>query len=116
MFSRKTKPEVPKLSAAEGFARSTTGETVLVDVRELDEWEAVHIPGAIHSPLGELEARWPELRASDSVVAVCRSGNRSATATEALLSVGVPAANLSGGMKAWAGADLPLHAPNARVA
>ena len=90
MFSRKMKPEVPEVSAAEAFARSTTGDTVFVDVRELDEWEAGHIPGALHVPLGELQARWPELRASDSVVAVCRSGNRSTTAAKALRSVGVP--------------------------
>ncbi len=50
------------------------------------------------------------------MIAVCRSGNRSATATQALRSVGIDAANLSGGMKAWAGAELPFHAPNARVA
>lgn len=67
-------------------------------------------------PLGELEARWPELRASGAVTAVCRSGNRSAIATRALRSVGIDAANLSGGMKAWARADLPLHAPDAHIA
>ena len=110
------KPEFPEVSAEEAFARSTGGEAVFVDVRELTEWEAGHIPGALHIPLGELEARWPELRANDSVIAVCRSGNRSATATKALRSVGVAAANLSGGMKAWARAGLPFHAPNSRVA
>ena len=110
------KPEVPEVSAEEAFARSAGGEAVILDVREPGEWAAGHIPGALHIPLGEFEARWHELRASGSVVAVCRSGNRSAIAAKALRSVGVDAANLSGGMKAWAGAELPLHAPNARVA
>lgn len=110
------KPEVPEVSAEEAFARSAGGEAVIVDVRELDEWEAGHIPGALHIPLGELEARWAELQASGSVIAVCRSGSRSSTATRALRSVGIDAANLSGGVKAWAAATLPLHAPNARVA
>ena len=82
------KPEIPEVSAEEAFARSTSGEAVILDVRELDEWEAGHIPGALHIPLAELEARWPELRASDSVIAVCRSGNRSATATQALRASG----------------------------
>ena len=50
------------------------------------------------------------------MIVVCRSGNRSATATQALRSVGIDAANLSGGMKAWARAELAFHAPNARVA
>lgn len=110
------KPEVPEVSAEQAFARSAGGDAVIVDVREPDEWEAGHIPGALHIPLGELEARWPELRASDSVIAVCRSGNRSATATQALRSVGIEASNLTGGMKAWARAELPFHAPDARVA
>ena len=110
------KPEVPEVLAEDAFARSASGEAVIVDVRESDEWEAGHIPGALHIPLAELEARWPELRATDSVIAVCRSGNRSATATQALRSVGIDAVNLSGGMKAWAGAELPFHAPDARVA
>jgi len=110
------KPEVPEVSAEEAFAQSSSGEAVIVDVREPGEWEAGHIPGALHMPLGELEARWPELQASDSVIAVCRSGNRSAAAAQALRSVGIDATNLSGGMKAWASAELPFHAPNAHVA
>lgn len=108
------KREVPEMSAKEAFTRSAGGEAVIVDVRELDEWEAGHIPGALHIPLGELEARWPELRASGSVIAVCGSGSRSGIATHALRSVGIDAANLSGGMKAWAAAALPLH-PSTRV-
>lgn len=52
------KSETPGVSA---FARSNRGEAVIVDVRELDEWEAGHIPGAVHIPIAELEARWPEL-------------------------------------------------------
>jgi rhodanese-related sulfurtransferase len=110
------KPDVPEVSAKEAFAGLTNGEAMIVDVREPEEWEAGHIPGALHIPLAELETRWPELRASDSAIAVCRSGNRSATATQALRSVGIDAVNLSGGMKAWASAELPFHAPNARVA
>ncbi len=51
------KPEVPEVSAEEAFARSTSGEAVIVDVRESDEWEAGHIPGALHIPLAELETR-----------------------------------------------------------
>jgi rhodanese-related sulfurtransferase len=116
LFFRQILPEVPEVSAEEAFAQSSSGEAVIVDVREPDEWEAGHIPGALHMPLKELEARRPELRASGSVIAVCRSGNRSATATQALRSEGIDAANLTGGMKAWASAKLPFHAPNARVA
>lgn len=110
------KLKAPEVSPEEAFAHSTAGEAVIVDVREQREWEAGHIPGALHLPLGELGARWPELRASDPVIAVCGVGARSAAAAQALRSVGIEAANLRGGMKAWAKAELPVHVPNARGA
>lgn len=110
------KPSVPEVTAEEAFSRSSGGAAVIVDVREPVEWEAGHVPGALHIPLGELHARRGELRASTPVIAVCRSGSRSAMATLALRSAGIDAANLDGGMKAWAKAGLPLHAPDARIA
>lgn len=108
--------KAPEVSPEDAFAQSTAGEAVIVDVREQHEWEAGHIPGALHLPLGEVAARWPELRGNDSVIAVCGVGGRSATAVQALRSVGIEAANLRGGMKAWAKAELPMHAPDVRGA
>ncbi len=75
---------------------------VLLDVREPEEWEAGHAPGARHVPLGELPARMGELEASGRIVVICRSGGRSALATEWLSTAGYDAANLVGGMQEWA--------------
>ena len=84
-------------------ARSVLDEGgYLLDVRELDEWEAGHAPDAIHVPLGTLEAHREGLPTDRTIVAVCRTGGRSAHATAALLAWGHDAVNLSGGMKAWA--------------
>lgn len=79
---------------------------VLLDVREPDEWAAGHAPGAHHVPLGRLSPA--ALPAGRPVVAVCRSGNRSAKAADTLAAAGIPVHNLAGGMKAWAGAGLPV--------
>jgi rhodanese-related sulfurtransferase len=79
----------------------------VLDVREQDEWDAGHVPGATHIPLGELPARVDELPEEDLVV-VCRSGGRSARATAWLTQAGFEARNLAGGMRAWAAADLPM--------
>lgn len=80
----------------------------LLDVRELDEWAAGHIDEAAHIPMGELAARQDELPDDRRIVCVCRSGQRSALVTQALANAGYDAANLEGGMLAWAANRLPI--------
>ena len=80
----------------------------LLDVREDDEWQAGHIDGAQHIPLGDLGARLAEVPKGQRVVAVCRSGSRSAAAVRGLKQQGYDAENLDGGVTAWAKAGLPL--------
>ncbi|HZP94804.1 MAG TPA: rhodanese-like domain-containing protein [Candidatus Limnocylindria bacterium] len=80
----------------------------LLDVREDDEWQAGHIDGAQHIPLGQLGDRLAELPTGRSVVAVCRSGSRSAAAVRGLRQLGYTAENLDGGVTAWSRAGLPL--------
>lgn len=81
--------------------------TVLVDVREPDEWAAGHAPHAVHVPLAEVEAAAARL-AGKEVLAVCRSGGRSARAAETLARAGIEVRNVAGGMAAWAAAGLPV--------
>ena len=78
----------------------------VLDVREQDEWDAGHIDGARHIPLGELAARVSEIPAGRPVLCVCRSGGRSAAAAGGLSRMGIAAENLDGGMSAWARAGL----------
>jgi len=80
----------------------------LLDVREQDEWDAGHIDGAQHIPLGQLGARVGEVPKDRAVVAVCRSGGRSERATQGLRTIGYQAENLEGGVTAWSRAGLPL--------
>lgn len=80
----------------------------LLDVREADEWQAGHIEGAQHIPLAELAARLAELPSGRDIVAVCRSGSRSAAAVRGLRQLGYTAENLDGGVTAWTRAGLPL--------
>jgi rhodanese-related sulfurtransferase len=75
----------------------------LIDVREVDEVEAGHIPGIIHIPLGLLEFRMHELNKNESYIMVCRSGGRSGSATQFLESHGFDVSNMVGGMLAWGG-------------
>lgn len=75
----------------------------LIDVREVDEVKEGKIPGAIHIPLGLLEARMHELDKKIEYTMVCRSGGRSGQATNYLESYGFKVVNMTGGMLAWQG-------------
>jgi rhodanese-related sulfurtransferase len=85
-------------------------EVQFVDVREPDEWTAGHIDSAVLIPMGQLGSRQAELADDRTIVAVCRSGNRSGQVVTALRGAGYDAENLDGGMQAWARADLPFVA------
>ena len=75
----------------------------LIDVREVEEVEAGHIPGIINIPLSVLQSHMPELDKSEKYIVVCRSGNRSGMATQLLESQGFDATNMVGGMLEWQG-------------
>lgn len=79
----------------------------VLDVREQDEWDAGHTPGAIHIPLSDLPTHTDELPEEDLLV-VCRSGGRSGQASMWLNNSGFDARNLAGGLRAWEAAELPI--------
>jgi rhodanese-related sulfurtransferase len=80
----------------------------LLDVREDDEWAAGHAPDAVHIPLRELGSRVAELPRDREVYVICRSGNRSAYAVQALVGGGLTAINVADGMTGWAVAGRPM--------
>ena len=79
----------------------------IVDVRESAEVADGMISGAQHIPLGELPARLGELDKNRPVVAVCRSGRRSAAAADQLAAAGFTSYTMTGGMLDWSAAGLP---------
>ena len=98
--------KIPEVSAVD--AETSSAENVLLDVRNADEWEAGHAASAQWVPLSELESVRFTLPMNRKIVCVCRSGARSARATESLLEWGFEATNMAGGMKAWAEAGLSV--------
>lgn len=82
----------------------------LLDVREDEEWQAGHAPGAVHVPLTELSTRLDELDLDRTVHVICRSGARSAQAVAWLNENGADAVNVAGGMNAWARNGRPMQA------
>jgi rhodanese-related sulfurtransferase len=94
-----------EISINEADQRRSTAR--VLDVREDFEVAEGMIPGALHIPMGQLQARLSELDPTVPVTAVCRSGNRSARAAEALNGAGFTADTMAGGMIAWTRAGLP---------
>ena len=90
---------------------------VLIDVREADEYQAGHIPGAIHASRGVLEFKLsstPELTSRDlKVVVYCKTSGRAALATCAMRDMGyLQVQSITGGFDAWAAAGKPVAAPS----
>jgi rhodanese-related sulfurtransferase len=84
------------------------GESIVLDVREQYEWDAVHVDGATHVPMSELQARIAEVPTEDTLLVMCHSGQRSLVVTEALVEAGYHAVNVSGGIMAWELAGGPV--------
>ena len=85
---------------------------ILIDVSNPDEFAAAHAKGAKNIPLPELEAKLAAtVKKKDTpIIFICPMGKRSATATAAAKKMGYTAAqNLSGGLKAWRDANMPIQ-------
>lgn len=79
----------------------------ILDVREGFEWDAGHIDGALHVPLGELSGRLADLPDGQTLV-VCKVGGRSGQAVAWLAQQGYDVVNLDGGMLEWEAAGRPM--------
>ena len=108
MFHR---PDVPSVTPREAYAQLSDAPeaTLLVDVRNPDEFAQARIPGSVLMPLPFFANRVVELPTDRRIMLVCRSGDRSTTATAYLLSRGFDeVANVAGGIIAWYQAGLPV--------
>jgi rhodanese-related sulfurtransferase len=104
------KKHVTEISPAEAATKLKSGEAVIADVREKDEWDEEHIPDAIHLSRGtielDIEEKVPDTNAM--IVCHCGGGGRSALATESLQKMGYKnVRSMAGGFKAWKAAGLP---------
>lgn len=102
LFSGST-ADVWEISAADLKAGLDAGESiVLVDVRELWEWDSGHLEGALHVPLNSLPQHLQALDRKADLVVYCHLGHRSWYATAFLRQQGFAhVASLAGGIDAW---------------
>jgi rhodanese-related sulfurtransferase len=92
------------------------GDLQLVDVRQQHEHEAGRIAGDRLIELDRLGAEAGSIERDRPVVFYCRTGGRSAMATQAFEQAGFDAHNLAGGLVAWDEAGLPMDPDGGYVA
>ena len=104
------KKNISEISPQDTAAKSKSGDAIIADVREKDEWDEEHIPDAIHLSRGtielEIEEKVPDL--NQMIITHCAGGGRSALAAESLQKMGYNnVRSMAGGFKAWKAAGLP---------
>ncbi len=89
--------------------RQNDGSFFLLDIREIDEWEAGHIDGAHNIYVGNLKERLNEVPKNKNIVVYCDTGNRASIAASLLKMNGYAnVANVLGSIQAWKKAGYPL--------
>lgn len=110
--------DIREVSVSEASELIKSGDYIVLDVREADEFEAGHIPGAMLVPRGFLEVRADlthhkrDVRLEDrtqKVLCFCGGGYRSALAAQTLKQMGFEnPLSIAGGWTAWNEVGLPV--------
>jgi molybdopterin/thiamine biosynthesis adenylyltransferase/rhodanese-related sulfurtransferase len=111
---QQVKSEIDELDSARAREFIADDSPAIVDVREREEWDEGHLPGAVHLPRGHLESRIERAvpDKSQPVLLYCASGNRSAFAAKTLEELGYErVASLAGGFTDWKRNGLPFEIP-----
>jgi rhodanese-related sulfurtransferase len=104
------KKNITEISPQDAAEKLKSGEAIIADVREKDEWDEEHIAGAIHMSRGTIELDIEEKVPDPNALIVCHcgGGGRSALAAESLQKMGYKnVRSMAGGFKAWRAAGLP---------
>src|SRR5919202_5895809 len=119
---RQIRSQVEEVDPSEVKATLSNGNgVVLLDVRESDEWDAGHIPGAKHVPRGYLESRVEGIVGSDRdqrVILYCATGQRSALAAHTLKELlGYQRVeSMTGGITLWKDRGYEVEVPRSLTA
>jgi sulfur-carrier protein adenylyltransferase/sulfurtransferase len=101
---QQVKGEIDEVDSTHARELIAEESPAIVDVREREEWDEGHLPGAVHVPRGHLESRIESAAPDKSrpVLVYCASGNRSAFAAKTLEELGYDhVVSLAGGFTDW---------------
>ena len=104
------KKHITEISPEDAATKLSSGEAIVVDVRDKNEWDEAHIPGATHISRGTIELDVEEKVSDPNTMIICHcgGGGRSALAAETLQKMGYKnVRSMAGGLRAWKAAGLP---------
>ena len=90
-----------RIKPVEFQALNQKEDITILDVREVDEFQAGHIEGALNAPLSTLENGYEQLDASKRYYVICQGGMRSERACEFLETKRFDVVNVEAGMNQW---------------
>ena len=105
------KKHITEISAAEAEQLVSSGEAILVDVREEDSFREEHARNSKHLSRGTIELDIEEEipNPDQAIICYCGGGSRSALVTESLQRMGYRnVKSIAGGLRAWKAAGLPV--------
>lgn len=102
---------IDQISVHELNERSTSGDLVLLDVRQPSEWDQGHPPRARYMFLPEIPKKWNELDHSKPTATFCGTGYRASIAASLLKRKGFRVCNVPGSFGAWLAAGLDVDVP-----
>jgi sulfur-carrier protein adenylyltransferase/sulfurtransferase len=113
---QQVKAEIDEVDSTHARELIAEESPAIVDVREREEWDEGHLPGAVHVPRGHLESRIESAAPDKSrpVLVYCAGGNRSAFAAKTLEELGYEhVVSLAGGFTDWKRNGNPFEIPEA---
>lgn len=90
-----------RIKPAEFQVLNQKEDITILDVREVDEFQAGHIEGALNAPLSTLDKEYEQLDSSKRYYVICQGGMRSERACQFLEAKGFDVVNVEGGMNQW---------------
>ena len=97
------KRRIREVTPREAASMRKQPSVIFLDVREPNEWNLGHVPGAMHIPRGQLESHIePRVPREATVVVYCAAGNRSALAADTLQQMGYAnVVSMADGWRGW---------------
>lgn len=99
---------MPAEITVDELAIALDGGAWVLDVRETEEFDAGHVPNALHIPLGTLNENQHLILEHETLYVICKAGGRSMKAATLLESVGYEVVSVAGGTDGWAASGRDL--------
>lgn len=100
---------VPSEVTIDQLADALKDNAFILDVRRDEEYAEAHVPGVVHIPMDQLDARLDEIPKDQMIWVICAVGGRSLRVANALVQAGYDAVSVAGGTNQWVDEGRPVE-------